>query len=107
MIYPMNFVLLVCFLVAAAAVVTGLVLVGLQMLRLYRKVQEVHQQITPPIEALLAGQERAMALADKIGRGQVALADQLQETAASVGSLVHLLGELQEAQEQLTTMAVD
>lgn len=107
MMYAMNWVLLVCFLVAATAVVIGLVLVGLRALRLYRKIQEAQQQITPHIEALLAGQEQAMALADKISRRQEALADQLHETAASVGSLAGLLGELREAQEQLTTLAID
>lgn len=104
---PMNWVLIVCFLAAAAAVIIGLVLVGLQVLRLYRKMQEVQQQVTPHIEALLAGQERAMALADTISRRQEALAHQLQETAASVGSVVALLGELREVQEQLTTLAID
>ena len=48
-----------------------------------------------------------MALADKINRRQEELVDQLQETGASVGSLADLLGELQDAQEQLTTLAID
>lgn len=107
MMYPMNWVLLVCFLVAAAAVVIGLVLVGLQVRRLYRKMQEIQRQVTPHIEHLLAGQEQAMILANSISRRQGALAQQLQETAASVGDLAVLLGELQEAQEQLTTLAID
>lgn len=107
MMYPMNWVLLACFLVAAAAVLIGLALVALQGRRLYKKVQEAQQQITPHIEALIAGQERAMALADKISRRQEALVTQLQETQASVGSLAGLLGELQEANEQLTTLAID
>jgi uncharacterized membrane-anchored protein YhcB (DUF1043 family) len=107
MMYPMNWVLLVCFLVAAAAVVIGLVLVGLQALRLYRKVQEVQRQVKPQMEALLARQERTMALADMISRRQETLANQLHETAASVGSFAGLLGELREVQEQLTTMAID
>jgi uncharacterized membrane protein YcjF (UPF0283 family) len=107
MMYPMNWVILVCFLVATVAVLTGLGLVGRQLHRLYRKVQEAQQQITPPIEALVAGQERAMILADKINRRQEDLVNQLQETGASVESLASLLGELQDAQEQLTTMDID
>jgi len=107
MMYPMNWVLLGCFLVAAAAVLIGLVVVGLQARRLYRKMQEVQQQVTPHIEALLAGQEQAMALADKISRRQEALSKELKETQASVESLAGLLGDLQEANEQLTTLAID
>jgi uncharacterized membrane protein YcjF (UPF0283 family) len=107
MMYPMNWVILICFLVATAAVLTGLGLVGRQLHRLYRKVQEAQQQIAPPIEALLAGQERAMVLADKISRRQEDLINQLQETGASVESLAGLLGELQDAQEQLTTLDID
>lgn len=107
MMYPMNWVLLVCFLVTATAVVIGLVLVGLQVRRLYRKTQEIRQQVTPHIEYLLAGQEQAMALADTISRRQRALAHQLRKTVASVGDLAVVLGQLREAQEQLTTMAID
>jgi len=107
MMYPMNWVLLACFLVAAAAVVIGLVLVGLQGRRLYRKMQEAQQQVTPHIEAILAGQEQAMVLADKISRRQEALSRELKETQASVEGLAGLLGDLQEANEQLTSLAMD
>lgn len=107
MMYPMNWVLLVCFLVATAAVVAGLVLVGVRALRLYRKTQEIRQQVAPPMEYLLAGQEQAMALVDTISRRQGTLAHHLQETVAAVGALAVVLGELRDARKRLTSMAID
>jgi len=103
----MNWVIFVCFLVATAAVVVGLVLVGREARRLYRKVQEAQEEVMPHMEVLIAGQEQAMALADKISRRQEDLVNQLQETGESIGNLADLISELEDAQKQLTTMAID
>jgi len=103
----MNWVLLACFLVSLAVVVVGLAIAGRAVHRLYRATQEAQLQVTPRVEAILAAQEQAMILADRIAARQARMADSMAATAASIADLSDLAGDFLDATDTLTTLPID
>lgn len=103
---PMNTVVLVCFMVAAIAVIIGLALVGRQAYLLYRQIREAGRQVGLRTEALLSGQEQAMDTAMRISQRQQELAVRMARAGASLARLTALLGEWREAHERLVDLHI-
>lgn len=102
----MNTVVLVCFIVAAIAVIVGLALVGRQAYLLYRTMREAGRQVAPHVEGLLSGQEMAMDTAMRISERQQELAMRMAHAGESLARLTRLLGEWHEAQQRLVSLHI-
>ncbi len=103
----MNWVLLACLLIGLAIAAVGAVILGRAAYALYKAGKESREQTGPTIEAIIAGQEQAAILADRIAARQAGLADTMAATSNALASVAFLARTLADARDRLTTLRLD